>query len=51
MVTIITDVRVPADQFPLGRILQAYPDVEIELERIVPTRDEIIPLFWVETVS
>ena len=51
MVTIITDVRVPADQFPLGRILQAYPDVEIELERIVPTTEAIVPLFWVETES
>ena len=49
MVTTITDIRVPAGQFPLGRILQAYPDVEIELERIVPTRDEIIPLFWIES--
>jgi len=49
MVSTITDIRVPADVFPLGRILQAYPDVEIELERVVPTRDEIIPLFWVES--
>jgi len=49
MVTTITDVRVPAGQFPLGRILQEYPDVEIELERIVPTREEIIPLFWIES--
>jgi len=51
MVTTITDIRVPADQFPLGRILREYPDVEIELERIVPTRREVIPLFWVETES
>mgnify|MGYP000344970554 CR=1 FL=1 len=51
MVTTITDVRVPADQFPLGRILHDYPDVEIELERIVPTREAVIPLFWVESES
>ena len=49
MVTTITDIRIPADQFPLGRILQSYPDVEIELERIVPTNEAIIPLFWVES--
>lgn len=48
MVTIITDVRVPAEQFPLGRVLQGYPDVSIELERIVPTHDGIVPLFWVD---
>ncbi|KYH24186.1 HTH DNA binding domain protein [Halalkalicoccus paucihalophilus] len=51
MVTTITDIRVPAHAFPLGRILQEYPDVEIELERLVPTQKEIIPLFWVESAS
>jgi hypothetical protein len=49
MVTTITDIRVRADVFPLGRILQQYPEVEIELERIIPTREGIIPLFWVES--
>lgn len=43
----ITDVRVPAEAFPLGRILREYPDVEIELERLVPTDQEVIPLFWI----
>ena len=51
MVTVITDIRIPADQFPLGRILQAYPDIEIELERLVPTTEAIIPLFWTESDS
>jgi hypothetical protein len=51
VVTIVTDVRVPADAFPLGRILRAYPTVEIELERLVPTRQAIIPLFWVASES
>lgn len=51
MATTITDIRVPAGQFPLGRILEDYPDIEIELERIVPTRREIIPLFWIQTGS
>ncbi|MFB6096987.1 MAG: bacterio-opsin activator domain-containing protein [Haloferacaceae archaeon] len=48
MVTIITEIRIPADQFPLGRIFREYPDIEIELERIVPTDEAIIPLFWTE---
>ncbi|HZD42475.1 MAG TPA: helix-turn-helix domain-containing protein, partial [Methanomicrobiales archaeon] len=47
MVTTITDIRVPADAFPLGRILQEYPEVEIELQRLIPARQGIIPLFWV----
>ncbi|MFB6311454.1 MAG: helix-turn-helix domain-containing protein [Salinirussus sp.] len=49
MASTLTDVRVPAGDFPLGRILQNYPDVEIELERIVPTREQIIPLFWIQS--
>lgn len=49
MVTTITDIRVPAGEFPLGRILEEYPDVEIELERLVPTQAAIIPLFWMES--
>ncbi|MFC6977101.1 helix-turn-helix domain-containing protein [Halomicroarcula sp. GCM10025709] len=47
MVSTITDVRVPADAFPLGQILQEYPDIEIELVRIVPTDQGVIPLFWI----
>lgn len=44
---VIADVSIPAEQFPLGRVLDAYPDVELELERLVPLREAIIPLFWV----
>lgn len=45
---IITDITVPAEQFALGRLLEEYPDIKIELERIVPLQSGIIPLFWVE---
>lgn len=45
--TVIADITVPADVFPLGRILDDVPDVEIELERIVPLQEAIIPLFWI----
>ena len=36
----------PAD-FTLGSILCVQPDLEIDLERLVPTGKEIIPYFWV----
>lgn len=45
---VITDIAVPADQFALGMLFEAYPDIHIELERIVPLRAGVIPLFWVE---
>jgi predicted DNA binding protein len=43
----IIEFTVPADKFPLGNIFQNFPDVEIELERVIPTNHAIIPYFWV----
>ena len=45
---VITDIVVPAESFALGRLLSEHPNVEIELERMVPARDTVIPLFWVD---
>ena len=38
---------VPSDQFPLGTVFNQLPGVKIELERVVPSGDVIIPYFWV----
>lgn len=38
---------VPADQFPLGTVFHQLPDVTVELERIIPARNVVIPYFWV----
>lgn len=43
----IADFRLPVDGFPLGRAIQADPDLRIELERIVPTEEGVLPFFWV----
>lgn len=48
---VITDITIPADQFALGQLLDAYPDIAIELERLVPLHEGIIPLFWVDGAS
>jgi predicted DNA binding protein len=45
--TVIADITVPANTFALGRVLDDIPDIEIELERIVPLQEAIIPLFWI----
>ncbi|MDG5774907.1 bacterio-opsin activator domain-containing protein [Haloarculaceae archaeon H-GB2-1] len=45
--SVIADVTVPANSFPLGRVLMEMSDIEIELERIVPLQEAIIPLFWI----
>ena len=44
---VIADITVPADTFPLGRVLDDFPAIELELERIVPLREAIVPLFWI----
>lgn len=44
-------VTVPAETFPLGTIFETLPGVEVELERIVPGADVIIPYFWVRGVA
>lgn len=38
---------VPSDQFSLGTIFEQLPGVTVELERIIPARDVVIPYFWV----
>jgi len=38
---------IPADQFPLGTLFKQLPGVTVELERIIPAQDVVIPYFWV----
>lgn len=44
---VIADITIDAEAFDLGRVLSGFPDVTIELERIVPLEQNIIPLFWI----
>lgn len=46
--TIIADISLPSTTFPLGRVLQSFPNATAELERVVPLRETIMPLLWVE---
>jgi len=38
---------IPSDQFPLGTVFKQLPGVTVELERIIPAQDVVIPYFWV----
>ncbi|MFC6823769.1 helix-turn-helix domain-containing protein [Halopelagius fulvigenes] len=38
---------VPSNQFPLGTVFAQLPDVTVELERLIPSQDVVIPYFWV----
>lgn len=43
----IANFRLPVDGLPLGRAIRDDPTVRVELERIVPAEEGILPFFWV----
>jgi len=38
---------VPSDQFSLGTVFEQLPGVTVELERLIPAQDVVVPYFWV----
>lgn len=47
----VAEFTVPGDTFPLGSVFERFPGVTVELERIVPTNEAIIPYFWIQRVG
>ena len=45
--SVITEVRIPPDDFDLGQILRLDGASAIELETLVPSGEVTVPLFWV----
>ncbi|MFC6826558.1 helix-turn-helix domain-containing protein [Halopelagius fulvigenes] len=45
--TSIADFLMPAAAFPLGRVFEERPEVRLELDRVVPNTDTVMPFFWV----
>lgn len=44
--TLIAEFTVSTDDFPLGKLFESLPNVSIQLDRIVPTNNAIMPYFW-----
>ena len=44
---VYAEYELPADGFRIGRAFAKLPGVEVELERVVPTGDAVIPFIWV----
>ena len=42
----IVELSLPATDFPLGRLLTAGTETQIEFERVVPVGTNTVPLFW-----
>ena len=38
---------IPSNQFPLGTVFERFPGVTVELERIIPAKDVVVPYIWV----
>lgn len=45
--SVIANITIPAEAFPLGTLLSAQPGTRVRLETIVPTAEDMIPYFWV----
>lgn len=49
--TAIVDLTIPAAEFELGHLVVGHPGMYVELERIVPLEEEVLPFFWVSNGS
>jgi predicted DNA binding protein len=47
--SVIVEFTLADEEFLLGQVLRDPPDMRLELERIVPTGDALIPYVWVES--
>lgn len=45
--SLVAEFTIPTESLPGGDILQAQPNLRIELERVVPTQESALPFFWV----
>lgn len=43
----VLEFRSPADEFPLGTVFETLPDATVELERLIPQEEFVVPYFWV----
>lgn len=47
----VANVEFESDALPLGRIFERFSGAAIELGRIVPTHETVIPYFWIRGIS
>lgn len=45
--TLVAEFTIPPEAFPFGETLAREPEIEIEVDRIVPTGETALPFFWV----
>ncbi|WP_410766622.1 helix-turn-helix domain-containing protein [Haloferax sp. DFSO60] len=47
----IVEIQIPADAFDIGRVFADLPGIEVELDRVVPTVNAVVPFLWVRGVE
>lgn len=47
--SVIAEFQIPSEQFVLGEVLDGTTDAYVELERVVPTSQRVMPFFWVQS--
>ncbi|WP_162224399.1 helix-turn-helix domain-containing protein [Halorussus amylolyticus] len=45
--SVIAELRIPAGDFELGRVLEVVGTTTVELETMVPAGEKAVPFFWV----
>ena len=48
---VYAEFEIPAEDLRIGRALGGFPDVAVEMDRIVPTGDAVVPFIWVDGVE
>lgn len=43
----VAEFTLAADEFPLGTIFSQLPEVAVQLERVIPDTNGVVPYFWV----
>ncbi|WP_226041436.1 helix-turn-helix domain-containing protein [Natrinema sp. DC36] len=43
----VAEFTLAADEFPLGTVFATLPDVTVQLERVIPDTNGVVPYFWV----
>jgi len=46
---LLAEFTLPPAAFPLGRLFETRPEATLELDRVVPTADTVMPYFWVHS--
>lgn len=44
--SVMADLSISGEEFVLGTALHTHADVHVELERVVPSSQQVLPFFW-----